>query len=158
MFAVPALLASIVAAAMLLAASAGLLWVFVFGDDPWPREADMFLTVTFVGGGLALWMGLLAAAYAFGKTEEAQPVLNRGHMWLSAGLTAGLAGLMASRVWGVGSLGPGSDTQVCTDYCLAEGFAASGMPPRDSGDRTCSCYDDQGKEARRIQLADIDQD
>jgi hypothetical protein len=155
MYALPALLAAVIAAALLLAASAGALWLFVFGDDPWPRFAETLLTATFVGSGLTLWAALLAAAYAVGKAEESRPALNRAHVWLSVALTAGLAGLIAARVWGLGQLGPKPDTQVCADYCLAEGFAGSGMPPRDSGDRTCSCYDSQGQEARRINVTDL---
>jgi hypothetical protein len=155
MFAVPALLASIVASVLLLAASAGALWLFVFGDDPWPDAASTVLGVTFLATGAALWIGLLAAAYAVGTAEESRPGLNRGHVWVSLGLTAALAALIASRVWGLGALGPRPDTLVCADYCRAEGFAASGVPPRDSGDRTCTCYDGRGQEARRIRVADI---
>lgn len=36
MFAVPALLAPVVAAALMLAVVAGALWLLLLGDDPWP--------------------------------------------------------------------------------------------------------------------------
>jgi hypothetical protein len=47
LFAVPALLVSIIAAALMLAASAGALWLFVYGDDPWPNTANVLLEPSF---------------------------------------------------------------------------------------------------------------
>jgi len=36
--------------------------------------------------------------------------------------------------------------------CTAKGYSGSGMPPRDSGTRTCSCYDAEGREAVKAPL------
>ena len=36
LFATPAFLASIIVSLLLFGAAAGVLWLFVFGDNPWP--------------------------------------------------------------------------------------------------------------------------
>ena len=155
LFAVPTLLASVITAAVLLAAAAGALWLFVFGDDPWPAAASSFLGISFAVAAAAVWLALLMAAYAEGSREEGKPSLNAGHVALSIGSTVVLGAFIATRLLGVSFPGgTQSDTVRCADLCRAEGFAGSGMPPRDSGDRTCSCYDAQGREARRITLPD----
>ena len=44
--------------AMLLAvggAVLGFLWIYVFGDDPWPKWSDYVLGTAIVVGGLAAW-------------------------------------------------------------------------------------------------------
>jgi hypothetical protein len=33
----------------------GLLWIFVFGDDPWPAWTDPVLGATIIAGGFAAW-------------------------------------------------------------------------------------------------------
>ena len=155
LFAVPTLLASVVTAAVLLAAAAGALWLFVFGDDPWPAAAGSFLGIVFAVAAATGWLVLLSAAYAVGAREERKPSLNAGHVALAIGATMVLGAFIATRLLGVSVPGgTRSDSVRCADLCRAEGFAGSGMPPRDSGDRTCSCYDAQGREARRITLSD----
>ena len=154
LFAIPALLVSAVVAALLLAAAAGALWLFVLGDDPWPAAASVFLGMLFGVAAAGVWVGLLSAAYAVGTREEQRPALNAGHVALSIGATIVLAALIAMRMTGVSFPGgePTDDVR-CADLCRAEGFSGSGMPPRASGDRTCTCYDAQGREARRISLS-----
>jgi hypothetical protein len=152
LFAVPALLASIVAAALMLAAAAGFLWLFVLGDNPWPHAAGTGLGMVFILGGAGLWVGLLAIAFAVGKRQEFRPTLNTAHVVLAIGMTVLLAAAIGMRMMGLNVFGTRSDSLVCADLCRAEGFAASGTPPQNSGDRTCSCYDGQGQEAKRIPL------
>jgi hypothetical protein len=152
LFAVPALLVSIIAAALMLAASTGVLWLFVFGDDPWPPIASTLLGSVLVVGVAGVWIGLLFVAYAVGKQEERRAGLNVRHLMLSIGATIVLAAVIVGRVTGVQIFNSRPDSVICADLCRAEGFAGSGTPPRDSGDRTCSCYDAQGREARRLSL------
>ncbi|NOT25017.1 MAG: hypothetical protein HOP16_02840 [Acidobacteria bacterium] len=151
-FALPAFLLSLIGGAMLLGAATGVLWLFVFGDNPWPSAANTLLTTTFIIGTLALWLAQLAIAYAIGKTQERRPSLNRTHVAASVGATIALAGLIAVRVLGIGSAAARTDTMICADHCLARGFSASGMAPRDSGDHTCTCYDAQGQESVSVPI------
>jgi len=155
LFAAPTFLLAVIAGAMLLGASAGVLWLFVLGDNPWPSEVDTLLTTVFVLGGAAFWIAQLSVAYAVGKREETKASLNKTHVLISIGATVALAVLIVLRLSGVG-FGDRPDSLVCADYCLAvAGSAGSGMPPRDSGDRTCSCYDAEGRVVTSIQLQDI---
>ena len=154
LFAVPALLVSIIAATMLLAASAGFLWLFGLGDNPWPTTADTMLGAVFLLGGVGLWLGLLSAAYVVGKRQEYRPAMNAWHVVLSIGATVVLASAIAARMMETNALGTRSDSLVCADFCRTEGFAASGTPPRNSGDRSCICYDAHGREAKRLPLSE----
>jgi hypothetical protein len=152
LFAVPALLVSIIAAALMLAASAGALWLFVYGDDPWPDTANVLLGAIFLLAAAALWLALLFVAYLVGRQQEGERSLNKGHVALSLGATVVLAAVIILRLAGLNGAGAQSDSLVCADLCRAQGFSASGLPPRNSGDRTCSCYDAQGQEVRRVTL------
>ena len=152
LFVVPALLVSIIAAALTLAASAGALWLFVYGDDPWPDTANVLLGAIFLLVAAALGLALLSVAYTVGRQQEGEPSLNKRHVALSLGATVVLAAIIIVRLVGLNVAGARSDSVVCADLCRSEGFTASGLPPRDSGDRTCSCYDAQGQEVRRVTL------
>jgi hypothetical protein len=154
LFAVPALLVSVIAGAMMLAASAGALWLFVFGDNPWPAVANTLLGAVFVVGSGGLWLALLVVAYAVGKHQEMRPRLNAGHVALSVAVTILLAAVIVVRLMGLSMFGVRSNSMVCADFCQAQGFAGSGTPPENSGDRTCSCYDAQGREVRRVLLSE----
>jgi hypothetical protein len=155
LFALPTFLLALVAGGMLLGAAAGLLWLFVFGDDPWPSAADTLLTTIFIVATLALWIAQLAVAYAVGRREEGRHALNRSHVLASVGATIVLGGLIAVRLFGLGTAASRTDTMICADHCSSRGFSGSGMPSRDSGDRTCSCYDAQGQESVRVPFESI---
>ena len=155
LFALPALLVSTIAGTMILAASAGVLWLFVLGDNPWPPAADALLGAVFIAGSAALWAALLFVAYTVGKQQEARPTFNTGHVALSIGATIVLVAVIAMRLTGLGGSAGLGDSEVCADLCRAQGFAASGTPARDSGNRTCSCYDAQGRETRRVPLPKV---
>lgn len=155
LFGVPALLASAVITAVLFGAAAGLLWLFVLGDDPWPAIADHLIGALIALVGASLWIGLLSAAYLAGKRQEAHAGLNLRHVLASAGTTALLVLLVVSHQWRVGNIGPKSDGVVCSEFCQDKGYAGSGMPPRDSGAATCNCYDAQGGEVVKTTMADL---
>lgn len=155
LFGVPALLAALIISFLLFGAAAGFLWFFVFGDNPWPSSAGNLLTALFVLACLGLWIAFLAAAYTAGKKQEARAALNGKHVMASAGVTALLLLLVALHQWGVGNIGPKSDDVLCSEFCRDKGFAGSGMPPRDAGAATCSCYDAEGREAVNIPIGEV---
>jgi hypothetical protein len=97
-------------------------------------------------------LGCLYIAYASGRKQEASPALNRKHVALAAGATVMLIVVIAAHQWGVGNIGTPSDGALCSDLCRTKGYAGSGMPPRNSGVRTCSCFDAQGREALKLPL------
>jgi len=105
-----------------------------------------------------LWIGSIAIGYKVGKRLEASPTLNRNHIWISAGLTGLFILFLVLQQLGAGNIGPKSDSVLCSEYCVQRGYAGSGMPPQNSGDRTCSCYDSSGNEALKLPLDSIDLD
>jgi hypothetical protein len=154
----PGLFISGLTSMFVFGASMGVLWLFVFGDNPWPSSTDTVLVVVMVLIFLTMWIGLIMIGYSVGKKLEATPTLNKNHILLSGGITVLFILFFIFQQWNVGNLGPKSDELICSEYCAQQGYAGSGMPPRDSGDRTCSCYDSSGKEAIRIPVGEIDLD
>ena len=45
----------------------GILWLFVFGDNPWPISTDKVLSILLVLVFLVLWITSIAAGYMIGK-------------------------------------------------------------------------------------------
>jgi hypothetical protein len=135
-----------------------MLWLYVFGDNPWPAYIEPFLTVLFAGALLVLWLMFIVPGYFIGRSLEKDPALNWIHIWISAGLTLILLLFVFFQQWSVGNLSPRSGSAQCSDFCSLHGYAGSGMPPAITGDRTCSCYDSSGNEALRIPLDHLDPD
>lgn len=155
LFGIPALLASIIVSLVLFAAAAGILWLFVFGDTPWPSSAHTLLVAMFIFACATSWVAFLSIAYIAGKKQEAYAVLNTKHVIASAGATALLVALGALHQWSVGNIGPQSSGLLCAEFCRGKGFGGSSMPPKDAGAATCSCLDAQGHEAVKVTMEDI---
>lgn len=155
LYALPALLLSGIAAMALFGAAAGALWLFAFGDNPWPQAAETALGLAFAGAWLSLWIGLLLLAFLRGKRVGAAAPLPRHDLAAAAGATMlGLA-IIVMHQWRVGNLGPRSDGERCSQFCQDKGFAGSSMPPRNSGVATCGCVNAQGHEALTVPIGEI---
>jgi hypothetical protein len=135
---------------LLFGAAAGVLWIFVYGDDPWPSAAGNALTAMLVLTCVTLWAVFLSVAYVAGKRQEAHATLNARHVMASLGATALLLALVVSHQWREGNIGAQSDDVLCAVFCHGWGFAGSGMPPRDAGAATC--IDAQGREAVKVPM------
>jgi len=155
LFSVPALLSAIIISFLLFGAAAGVLWIFVFGDNPWPSSVSTILTASLVLAFVTLWVALMSAAYVVGKKQEKQAGLNAKHVLAAAGATALLMLLVISYQWRVGNTGTKSDGVLCSTFCWDKGFPSSGMPPRDAGVATCSCFDTQGRETVKAPMAEV---
>jgi hypothetical protein len=140
------------------AALTGLLWLYVFGDNPWPAYIEPVLASLFVLTVLVLWLVFIFLGFFIGRRLEKDPALNRTHIAISAGLTLACVLFLVLQQWSVGNLGPKTDPALCSDFCSMHGYSGSGMPPAISGDRTCSCYDQSGNEVLRIPLDHLDPD
>lgn len=156
LFGVPGFFIAGVFTMLLFGMSLGILWLFVFGDDPWPSSFEPVLAVVLVVVFLLVWGGSLWIGYRLGKRLESDPELNKTHIVFSVGITMAILLLILLQQWSVGNLGPKSDSVLCSEYCVSRGYAGSGLPPRDSGDRTCSCYDAAGNEAIRIPVDEME--
>jgi hypothetical protein len=152
LFGIPGFFVAGITSVVLFGALAGVLWLFIFGDNPWPDSMQKILPVLLVLTFLIVWVAFIGIGYYTGKRLENDPILNKSHVLISAVLTAACILFIILQQWSVGNIGPKSDTTLCSDYCSAQGYSGSGMPPLNSGDRTCSCYDSSGKEALKIPL------
>lgn len=86
-FGVPGFIMALVVAVAALGMAAGFLWLFVYGDNPWPALAQTALGVLFVVVFLVAWLGTLAAGYFVGKRCEQDARLNKMHLLSSLGVT-----------------------------------------------------------------------
>ena len=152
LFGVPGLFIAGIISILLFGALAGIFWVFVFGDNPWPAAAETVISILFVLVFLALWIGFIVLGYWFGRRLEYDPAVNRNHILLSAVLTLLFLLFIFLYQWNVGIIGPNSDSVLCSEFCSQHGFSGSGMSPETSGSRLCSCYDETGNEALTIPL------
>ena len=158
LFGIPGLFVDGIISIFLFGAFTGILWLYVFGDNPWPAYIEPLISISFVLTVLVLWIATISLGFVVGKRFERDPLVNKNHVLVSAGLTAMFLLLILFQQWSVGNLGPKSDSLLCSDFCVKHGFSGSGMPPETSGDRICSCYDNSGNEALRIPLDHIDPD
>ena len=156
LFGLPGLFVAGIISILLFGAVAGVFWLFIFGDDPWPAAAQTVISILFVLVFLVLWMGFILLGYWFGRRLENDPAVNRNHVLLSAGLTLLFILFILLYQWNVGNIGPNSDSVLCSDFCSQHGYSGSGMSPETSGTRLCSCYDDAGNEGLSIPLDHLD--
>ena len=146
LFAFPCLLAAAMMSMLVVGAAIGAMWIFVYGDNPWPAAAETTLAVL-AGGTFALALAsLLSIALRVGRAQEERAQLNPAHLRLALGSTALLL-LAGGYQWKAGNLGPRSDGEVCADFCTMRGFNGSSMPPGMAGAPTCSCLDGKGTAA-----------
>lgn len=158
LFGIPGFFASGVISLFVFGAVIGILWIYVFGDNPWPISTDNMLAILLVFVFSILWIASMTIGYVIGKKFEKDPVLNWKHILVSGGLTLMFILFIVLQQWSVGNIGPKSDSVLCSNFCAQHGYSGSGMPPIDSGDRTCSCYDNSGNEALIVPLDSIDLD
>lgn len=155
LFGIPGLFASLVMAFLLFGAIAGAFWIFVFGDKPWPHPTEKTLSLLFVLSFLMLWVAVIVVGFTYGKKLEGDDRLNGKHLAISVGLTVGLLLCIVLHQLGVGNIGPKADDRLCSDFCRHNGYSASGMPPKNSGEHTCICYDGAGQEALQVPIETI---
>ena len=158
LFGIPGLFVAGMISVLLFGAMAGILWIYIFGDNPWPAYTEPLLSVGFVLTVLTMWIVSIVLGYLVGRRLERDPGLNRNHVLLSVGLTVMFLLLIVLQQFSVGNLGPKSDTILCSDFCARHGYSGSGMPPIDSGERICSCYDDSGNEVLTVPLGHLTPD
>ena len=154
LFAAPTFLLALIAGAMLLGAAAGALWLFVLGDDPWPSEADTLLTSVFGTGRRRVLdraaLGRLRSRQA-GRNQTIAEQNTRADIRRRDSDACGPD--CPANVWR-GVWKPSRQPHLCGPL-PGRRRTGSGMPPQDSGDRTCSCYDAEGRVITSIQLQDI---
>jgi len=94
-----------IAAVLASAAMAGVLWIFVYGDNPWPALANTVVMATAVLVGVGVLASLLLVAHRVGRSRESSGGLPLAHALFALGLSVGLPLLVLFHQWQVGNLG-----------------------------------------------------
>ena len=158
LFGIPGFFVSGIISLVVFGAVIGMLWIFVFGDSPWPLALETILSIILAMIFLIAWITLITGGYWLGKKLEKDPAWNWKHIWISGGLTLAFILLLVLQQWSVGNIGPKSESMLCSDFCVQHGYSGSGTPPQNSGEKTCSCFDNSGNEALKVPLDHIDPD
>jgi hypothetical protein len=150
LFGLPGFFLAGLLAVLISGLTAGALWLFALGDNPWPASVATLMTVMLVLVFLGVWLAITAAGFLIGKHLESNPKISKAHLLISGGVT--LVFVLGTHFYqsGVGNIGPKSDGIRCSDFCSLNGFGASSMPPRNSGENTCSCLDQFGRETLKV--------
>ena len=152
LFGVPGFFVSLIISFFIFGAAAGFLWIFVFGDKPWTTSTEKTLPIFFILIFLTLWAASLTFGFKAGKNLEDYSKLDKKHIMISAGATIVPIILIILHQLSVGNIGPKSDSILCSEFCSEKGYSGSGMPPEDSGELTCSCFDNYGKEVIKVSM------
>jgi hypothetical protein len=150
LFGLPGFFASLVISFLVFGSTAGTLWLFVFGDNPWPSNASHMLLILFIAVFIVSWSAFIISGFAVGKRLEDKPGFNKKHVFISSGLAILIIVLITLHQLSVGNALRKTETAQCSDFCKQSGFAASGTPPRDSGKNGCICYDSNGQEVINV--------
>lgn len=105
LFLVPGVMLAAISAALAVASAAGVLWLFVYGDDPWPAAAGALLTGIAALFGVGVFAGVLLLAYRTGRRREHAGGVAGAHVRLAVGLSVGLTLLVLLNQWQAGNPG-----------------------------------------------------
>jgi len=156
LFGIPGFFVSAIISLVVFGVAMGILWIYVFGDNPWPVSTEAMLSILLVLIFLILWAISITIGYFFGRRLEKDPLLNRKHILVSGALTIIFVLFIVFQQLSVGNIGPKSESVLCSDFCSQQGYSGSGIPPKNSGDRSCSCFDSLGNEVLKVPLDRID--
>lgn len=156
LFGIPGFFVSLIFAVLISGTMAGFLWLFVFGDNTWPVYSEKILSLIFVIGLVSGWGTFIVLGFMTGKKLEQEPDLNKRHIWISAIATIVPIALIGLHQFSVGNIGPGPDTVLCSHFCTEKGYSASGMPPKVSGEKTCTCFGTDDKETIKVPIKNIE--
>jgi hypothetical protein len=67
-----------IACLVLFAFAAGVSWLWLFGDNPWPETTQWVLPLIGAIGGLVVAGSCIAVAYSYGRSREVSPLANSG--------------------------------------------------------------------------------
>ena len=151
LFLLPIAVTAVIAAVVGAGLSAGMLWLFVYGDDTWPHAAEIAVTAIAIVASLVTMAALSLASYSFGKKREATGGLSRSHILLAACISIVLLALVLLHQLRIGNIGPQPDSLLCSDFCTSKRFSSS-MSPQDG---TCRCYGANGREALNIPMDSV---
>lgn len=105
LFLLPSAMAAFLAAFMVAGAGAGILWLFVYGDDTWPESAGTMVMAVAVTTSAIILIALVAGSYFFGKSRETTGGLSGWHIAVAVAISVLLPLLVLFHQWQVGNIG-----------------------------------------------------
>ena len=84
---VPGLVVCLLITYVYFGVAAGVLWISIYRDNPWPVWSGKIVPVIFVLDLLTVWLPFPLIGFIVGKRLEQRPALNKMHVLISAGLT-----------------------------------------------------------------------
>jgi uncharacterized membrane protein len=105
LFLLPSAMVAFLSGFIAAGAGGGILWVFVYGDNSWPRAASNAVMALAVVVAVAMLVTLLFASYSFGKAREVAGGLAKAHVALALAISVLLPALVLLHQWQVGNLG-----------------------------------------------------
>ena len=157
LFGIPGLVIASVFAMVVAASAAGVLWLFVFGDNRWPSQSTVYVLAPAVVAFVSVWGTAMYVGYSTGKRLESGLTrrLDRRHVLLSAVTTLLPMLLIAGHQLRAAVASP-TDSIRCLDHCKQQGANGSELSPdATNGKYTCSCFEG-GKSVLRIPLDALD--
>ncbi|MCK8115385.1 hypothetical protein [Anaerosoma tenue] len=105
LFLVPSAMIAFLVMAFTVGAGAGALWIFVYGDSPWPESSRTLLAVFGAVVFIATLAMLLVASFRYGKRREGFKGLSKGHAITAVGISVLIPLLILLRLWSGWHLG-----------------------------------------------------
>ena len=105
LFLLPSTMAAFLSAFVMTAALAGILWLFVYGDETWPESAGHMAMAFAVVVFLAVLAALTAASYSFGKRREGFGGVAKSHIVVAVAVAVTLPLFALLHQWQVGNIG-----------------------------------------------------
>jgi len=99
LFLVPSAMIAFLAMAATVGAGAGALWIFVYGDDPWPESSRTLLLVLGLIAFIATLALLLVAGFVYGKRREGCGGLAKRHAVAAVGISVLVPLLVLLQLW-----------------------------------------------------------
>lgn len=104
LFLVPGAMLAAIAAVLAGAACVGVLWIFVYGDNPWPASVNTVVMGFAAAVGIAVLAVVLLVAQRVGKSRESRGGLHRTHVLIALSLSVALPLLALFHQWQVGNI------------------------------------------------------
>jgi len=155
LFAIPGFFIAAIISIAVFGAVTGFLWIYVYGDMPWPSLIEELLPIISALTFLVLWIISIVIGFATGKKLEKDQVSSTKHILISVALTIVPITIIFLQQLSVGNIGQKSDSIRCSEFCSQNGYSGNGMPPRNSGVRNCFCYDESGNKIMDIPIDNI---
>ena len=105
LFLLPSAMVAFLVAIVVIGTGAGVLWIFVYGDNSWPESSGTALMSLAVIASVATLAFLLFTGYSYGKNREPSGGMAGRHVAWGVGISILLPALVLLHQWQVGNLG-----------------------------------------------------